>query len=666
MLEKLRGELLEEARRSPALLSDLAGLECYVAESYDSRSFIELLQNTDDAGASRFLIQRSGDFLFVANNGRPFTPEDFESLCRSAASTKQRGASIGYRGIGFKSVVGFAERIHLFSGELEATFSRERTAEEIPQATRVPLVRIPHHVEFSDRDRVSSTIQKLKDEGFHTIFVFGDLIASAIESEFAVFDATSLLFLRNIRQIELKATIDTIMTVRRDTVDTQSRVVSLGCANKTSLWTVMERDEIALGFVHGENGVARLDEQQAVVHAFLPTHDTTGFAVKINGDISTDPSRTRVIFDERTAAIIELVSKFIVSLFEEVLSKPSLGSNSQLLSALVPFSDPRMASFQRRSFKTDLIASVQRIAKGRFEDLRCRPPWLNPVDFESLAGETEIQVVPRRLDNVEGLANFLKYLGAREATLRDLSSGLCSTVPSLAGAAEVVAHITNLYATKQIETSSIDPNWLLWPVSETPDSLEKAKQANKSLDRLFTDLVGEKTGVIGQLRRLLADLTDPITAAVLVPSLPALGTPQPKSESSAIPTPRRLSLKRWRSAEQQVLELLAAQGWRVEDVSRQNIGYDIEGVSPQGEPAFVEVKAIENPGQPFILTSNEEAVARQKGSAYYVALVRQTITHLEVAFISDPANHLVLTRQCRQWVWECSSYTFSPERFALE
>ena len=220
-------------------------------------------------------------------------------------------------------------------------------------------------------------------------------------------------------------------------------------------------------------------------------------------------------------------------------------------------------------------------------------------------------------------------------------------------------------STKQIEISSIDLNWILWPITATPDSLEKAKQTKKPLDRIFTDLVAEKTGVSGQLRRLLAALTDPITAADLVPSLQALGTSQPKSESSAIPTPHRLSLKRWRSAEQQVLELLSAQGWRVEDVSRQNIGYDIEGVSPQGEPAFVEVKAIENPGQPFILTSNEEAVARQKGNAYYVALVRQTITHLEVAFISDPTNHLVFTRQCRQWVWECSSYTFSPEKFAL-
>ena len=51
---KLRTKLLQEAISSPALLSDLAGLELYVSESYSSRSFIELLQNADDAFAEHF------------------------------------------------------------------------------------------------------------------------------------------------------------------------------------------------------------------------------------------------------------------------------------------------------------------------------------------------------------------------------------------------------------------------------------------------------------------------------------------------------------------------------------------------------------------------------------------------------------------------------------
>jgi hypothetical protein len=129
---------------------------------------------------------------------------------------------------------------------------------------------------------------------------------------------------------------------------------------------------------------------------------------------------------------------------------------------------------------------------------------------------------------------------------------------------------------------------------------------------------------------------------------------------------QRISLKRWRAAEQQVLEILKAWGWTVEDVSRQNLGYDIEGRTDAGEDAFVEVKSLDLAGQTFTMTSNEEAVARQKGKAYRLALVRQTGDQLEVAFINDPIQQLRLVRQCRQWVWECSAYEYAPERFPLE
>ena len=205
MLGLIRQPLLEEALNSPALLSDLAGLENYIAESYNARSFVELLQNADDAGATRVAIQRAGGLLMVANDGREFTQQDFESLCRSATSSKLRGPSIGFRGIGFKSVVGFAKVIHLFSGELEATFSRELTAAAIPQATRVPLVRIPHPVEPGLRAKFASSLTELKGEGYKTVFIFADVIASGIEAEFAAFDPSSLLFLRHIRQVVLKS-----------------------------------------------------------------------------------------------------------------------------------------------------------------------------------------------------------------------------------------------------------------------------------------------------------------------------------------------------------------------------------------------------------------------------------------------------------------------------
>jgi hypothetical protein len=373
MLSAVRIPLLEEAKQSPSLLSDLAGLEEYVAESYDSRSFIELLQNADDAGASRFLIEKSGSFLLVANDGRQFTQKDFESLCRSAASSKSRGSSIGYRGIGFKSVVGLAKTIHLISGELEATFSRERTAQEIPQATRVPLIRIPHPIESTERNAFALSLEKLRNDGFVSVFIFNDLMAAAIDNEFSSFDPSSLLFLRNIRHLELRTKTEMLVTVRREAIDDRMRSIRLTSGDGVAQWIIAEKDNVALAFHQKLDLIEKLDERDAVVHAFLPTTEPTGLAIKIHGDISTDPSRTRVVFDERTETEIQTMAALVLSIIDDAISGRSLPDDSGMLSALMPLTDPRMNKFQKKSFKSEFITVLQKLAGNRFEHFRRFP-----------------------------------------------------------------------------------------------------------------------------------------------------------------------------------------------------------------------------------------------------------------------------------------------------
>ena len=662
MLNTIREALLAEARQSPGLLSDLAGLENYVAESYDARSFVELLQNADDAGSSRFKVLRSGDFLLVANDGHCFTLSDFESLCRSAASTKHRGATIGYRGIGFKSVVGFAKAVHVLSGDLEATFSREKTAKAIPQATRVPLIRIPHALDAAERAQFGPAVENLNADGYNTVFVFAGLIASGIEAEFAAFDASSLLFLRNVRGVELRAKVDATITIRREAAELGYRTLRLAGAEGISNWSVFDRNEVALGFVHDDAGIARLPERQAVVHAFLPTHEPTGFPFKLNGDISTDPSRTRIVLDDRTAAVISATAKLIVKLVHECLFE---SLDVRLMTALVPVSDPRMVLFQRRSFRTELFTALQRESKGVFDDLFCRPPWLNALDFEVLAKAADIKAVPRNFEGIDGLEAFLRFLGAKSAGFLTVAPTLKRTAPSNTGAAEIVAHLTTLYSTRQLEPGEIKPSWKLWQIGNRILSMEEAKLENSALEISFVEKVTEKVSC-PEMQRLLAVMTDKAIATRLLPEAKEPNPPGTPSHSPQTFQSLPISLKRWRAAEQQVLSILTARGWKVEDVSRQNIGYDIEGRTPEGEEAYVEVKMIEHTSQPFTLTSNEEAVARQKGKAYRLAIVRQTNNSLEVTFIEDPINKLKLTRQCRQWVWECQAYEFSPERFQLE
>jgi len=102
------------------------------ARDYYGRELLELLQNADDAGAeqdqsNRVLIELEDETLYVANTGRPFSPAGVKSLMVSNNSPKQlsRTRVIGYKGLGFRSVLGWASKIAILSASLKIGFTEE-------------------------------------------------------------------------------------------------------------------------------------------------------------------------------------------------------------------------------------------------------------------------------------------------------------------------------------------------------------------------------------------------------------------------------------------------------------------------------------------------------------------------------------------------------------
>ena len=301
----VRDELLGEAQSSPGLLADLANLERYIAETYSARSFIELLQNADDARASRFLVTRHGEWLVCANDGQAFSRQDFYSLCRSASSAKQRGQTIGYRGIGFKSVVGVASSVHLLSGELRATFSRELTQRALGSHAPAPLVRIPHPLALDQSEPVLEVVRQLEHAGYTTIFALGGLDADRVQDEFDQFDSDYLLFLRHIGEAILDGAIQRSYHCNRKSLDANTREVTISGPDRRSSWRIQCVGQCDIAFSLADQKPVPLNATAAIAHAFLPTLESTGFGVRINADFSTDPSRTRIIFDDATLACIE-------------------------------------------------------------------------------------------------------------------------------------------------------------------------------------------------------------------------------------------------------------------------------------------------------------------------------------------------------------------------
>jgi len=94
-----------------------------ISQEYEGRAVAELLQNAHDQlkGRGRIHVLLCDDdggmpVLYVANDGRPFSDDDFDSILRIAASTKHPGSwSIGYKGVGFKAVFPLSSSAEIYS-----------------------------------------------------------------------------------------------------------------------------------------------------------------------------------------------------------------------------------------------------------------------------------------------------------------------------------------------------------------------------------------------------------------------------------------------------------------------------------------------------------------------------------------------------------------------
>ena len=132
LLERIRTENLNVYRASPQRLKEDVGQEAQIAQDYRGRLLYELLQNADDAMLAVDPIEATVAFvldkndLWVANSGRPLDEADIRGLCGISASSKRhsgnRRASIGHKGMGFKSVLEMTDAPEVYSTTISFRF----------------------------------------------------------------------------------------------------------------------------------------------------------------------------------------------------------------------------------------------------------------------------------------------------------------------------------------------------------------------------------------------------------------------------------------------------------------------------------------------------------------------------------------------------------------
>lgn len=675
----LRQNLLKEAINSPQLLSDLAGLETYVSESYTRRSFIELLQNADDANADSFYVKQIDSYVIVANNGRPFSLSDIESLCRSASSKKTPGKTIGYRGIGFKSVVSIAKEVHLISGDYEITFSKKETKSLIKNVARVPLIRIPHRINPIVKEIFNSEISSLKNQGYNTFFIFSEVQAQEIIDEYTSFSSTILLFLNNIKNVKVDLGKVTTANVSILKTSLNSKSLRITYNNTISNWLLVYNDYCSFAFSISNDNIKRLSRNEAILHAFLPTEDINGLGVIINGDFNTDPSRRHLIYDDKTIKVISDSAELYKSIFLDNLFKKE--NNAKLyVEALIPYFDLKLVQLMKPSFEKEFSKELIKIFKPYINRIKLCPPWLGPRDYFKLMSNNYDYVVTPDCTEIPGLSVFLKNLGVKTDDVHTVINNISFSEISVLGYAQiVVAAVRTINLNHEID-GFLDKSIFISHNKLT--SLHDIDLNETVIDDSFIQLLLDNGLSMQDLKNCFAKLSlNELSCRQFISE-----TTQASESSNTHMVKKIKSVTdwfssandsqnyhliesevshRWRLAEENTMKVLNANGFKLIDVSKQNVGYDLEGKDPNGNDICIEVKSLDFPGQKFKITNNEYAAAQFNQDKYFIALVLQNKDCIYITMIKNPTNNLRLNRQCVQWVWECSSYEYNPMKFIL-
>lgn len=272
---------------------------------------LEFIQNAEDAGlglggAGHFSIFLNAKRLKIVHNARTFNEEDVRAICGIQSSKRPESGTLGYLGIGFKSVFKVTTCPHIFSGGYQLKFDKSHWPGS-PGLWRVLPIWVDEPPEPIEPDKTTFIVPLQKVD-------FYDHLAEDV----AKLGPQLYLFLRWLRRIDiydeqrgtqwslenLGENEEGITTLRRDGATQRfkffRKTVRVSDKVQQDELTQQFREnvkqrEIAVAFALDAEGNLAPSEAGAMyggVYSFLPLGETTsGARFPIQADFLVQPGR---------------------------------------------------------------------------------------------------------------------------------------------------------------------------------------------------------------------------------------------------------------------------------------------------------------------------------------------------------------------------------------
>jgi hypothetical protein len=287
-----------------------------LVDLYSDRThfLLELLQNAQDARATRVRFDLHPDRLEVRHDGRAFTEADVRGICGIRDSTKEDDPDqIGRFGVGFKSVYAYTSRPTVHCGD---------------EHFQVQDYVLPHRADPVDPGAGWSTLQILP---FDRSDVTPQDAVDQISRRLQRLSGRTILFLRNLAELEWFAPGGLSDHILRETrTDGAARRVSLLAgvdAESEEEWLVFDRPvhladgadpgtvEVAFALTRDDRGGELITPaKDTELVAFFPTGRETHVGFLIQGpfvptaardNVRDDHTLNRRLVDEAAALTIE-------------------------------------------------------------------------------------------------------------------------------------------------------------------------------------------------------------------------------------------------------------------------------------------------------------------------------------------------------------------------
>lgn len=385
-------------RASVTRLREDVGQEAEIAHDYRGRIIYELLQNADDAMAGdpsdkdAVSISLTDTDLWVGNSGRPLDEDDVRGLCGIGASRKgeavgRRRASIGHKGMGFKSVLEITDAPEVVSESFAFRLGRDLARGQVealmhqlgePAPARVPAMRFPGIVPEPPREW-----ERARSRGIRTLFRFplrsdmDDARRGQLADRLLGLPVTAIVFLKHLERIDVQVDAggrresiawevirerrtgsgwsavaglaeSGIYRITVSSADDEQRRFLVAHDNDLEIgehrggldayaWDGIELSEVAVAAELAESGPVPLAPESRVLHVFLPTGEPCPYPLLINGAFSADLSRQEVRVSDDPSDYNRWLLGRAAALFGEslILALHELGSADSAILALL-------------------------------------------------------------------------------------------------------------------------------------------------------------------------------------------------------------------------------------------------------------------------------------------------------------------------------------------